>query len=69
MSVLGFVRRLKRNLSNVISKIEKHEIQAQNRKFWCGGYYVDTAGGDKNKIIYKKTIERRKRNDAVFNLF
>jgi REP element-mobilizing transposase RayT len=35
------------------------KLKYRNREFLCGGYYVDTAGKNVNKRIYKKSIERR----------
>ena len=51
MSVSGFIGFLKGKSSLMIyQRWGNAKFQYRNRQFWCGGYYVDTAGKNARKI-------------------
>ncbi len=66
MSISSFVGYLKGKSTLMI--FERHanlKYKYGNRKFWCRGYYVDTAGKKKNKIA--EYIRNQLQEDKIFD--
>lgn len=66
MSVAYFVGYLKGKSTLMIFERHAHlKYKYGNRKFWCRGYYVDTAGKKKNKIA--EYIRNQLGEDKLFD--